>query len=90
MTQPDRLIGDDWIKEVREGRAVVIPVGYTRMKHDFGAYTGWTHDVKKYPEGVAVTVRYEYPEGPLYQRPETKRFFLPTIDISNKESEHGN
>lgn len=72
----------NWITEVQEGRAVVLPVGYTRMKHDFGAYTGWTHNVQKYPDGIAVTVQYEYPEGPLYQKPETRRFFLRSLDTT--------
>ncbi len=75
--------------EVGEDVAV-IPLGRTRMKHDFGAYTGYTHDIVKVGDNIIVTVGYEYPEGPQYQPSHKMKFLLPCSEsiaaMPNKEA----
>lgn len=70
----------DWIKEVKEGRAMVVPVGTIRLKHDFGAYTGWTQKIERRGDRAVVRVHYEYPEGPMYQKPITHNFAVQCLD----------
>ncbi len=53
---------------------VIIPVGYHRLKHIEGYYTGWTQEVRKCGDKAIITVSETYESGPHYQPPQRHRF----------------
>lgn len=74
------LVDEEWIAEVRSGRAAVIRLGQLRLKYDFGGETGWTQKAERRGDRIAVRVHYEYPSGPMYKPPITHQFVLECMN----------
>lgn len=77
LTQAPQGVGGDDIAHIRLGRI--------RLKNDFGAYTGWTQDVRSDGKNILVDVYYTYPEGPGYKSPERHKFLLEGVEALTQQ-----